>query len=586
MKNFTVALILILFSKFAISQYIIKDGSDLLNLQKLPQEKIYVHHSAAIVFSGEYIYYKLYCQNAQNNRLSTISSNAYVGLINEFGDIVFEHKLRLDKGMATGDFFVNTDVPSGNYKLIAYTQWMKNSGLKQLFKDEIVVINPYLADQKRLLDSSGTIVSETHIAMAEPEIIDSENTELFELNTTENNFKKRQKVLLNLRNFKGKLAHGNYSVLVQKKNEFANLSSLTAEEYGNQYLDKDKSLNKSVGDSIFLPEQRGELFFGQIFDKKTQKPASDKNIIISVPGKEYLLKSAISGQDGYFYTYFKKDYKNPKVIVQVTDEGDYDVVVKKQKKLDFSTIEVSDFTLDKKYESAIKSRSIHNQIENSFFVVKPDSILPKDDIDVFDGGIPEVFHLDDYTRFPTLQETFVEILNTVGYRSGGDYIRVAQKFEKANIEYNDFPAIILIDGVFIPDHSKIRDFDANLIKTIKVLYDQLVLGSKQYQGLVVIETKNGDYFQNFKNENASVNDLKLPKIQKNYFKQQYASGDAQNRIPDYREILLWQPNITITESNFPIEFYTSDITGDYEIRLEGFTTYGKPVSLKKTIFVE
>jgi len=588
MKKFLIILFPILFSQILVSQYVVKDGSELLNLQKLPQEKIYVHHTASIVFSGEYIYYKVYCQNAQNNRLSTISSIAYVSLVNESGNIIFEHKVKLENGMAIGDFFVNTSLPSGNYKLIAYTQWMKNSGLNQLYKGDVVVINPYLINQTALLDSSEIITVEESDAGADHNLqtVTSNSPKLLEIMTSTAGFSKREKVVLELRNYKGKLAYGNYSLLVQKKNNFDNVPYLTAEMYGAQYLKVDKALVKGIGDSIFLPEQRGELFYGQVLDRKTGLPTPNQSVTISIPGKQHLLKSALTGDNGYFYTYIRKDYKIPKAIVQVLDEGDFEINIKKQPPLDFSNISFSNFRLRKAYKDDIEKRSVYNQIENNFFTIKPDSILPKDVIDVFDGGIPEVFHLEDYTRFPTLQETLVEILNNVGYRSGGDYIRVAQEFEKVTVEYNDYHAIVLIDGVFIPNHSKIRDFDARLIKTIKVLQDELVLGSKQYQGLVAIETENGDYSKNYINENTSIVNLLLPRIQKKYFKQQYTENSLQERIPDYREILLWEPNISITENNLPIEFFTSDIAGDYEIILEGFTTYGKPISINKTISVE
>ncbi|WP_350291977.1 hypothetical protein [uncultured Croceitalea sp.] len=588
MKNFVAILILILFSKTTFSQYAIKNNAELASLQKLPQEKIYVHHSASLVFTGEYIYYKVYCKNAQDNRLSTISSVAYVTLIDTQGKQIFKHKVKLQKGLATGDFFINTTIPSGNYKLIAYTQWMKNSGVEQVFKDDIVIVNPYLSDQTALLNvaKDSTVIERKDSLITMNKAVISNSNSFFELNTSRVRFSKREKVELELRNYKGKLGNGNYSLLIQKKNEFASSNPLSAEEYSRGYLRTDKALVKKVGDSIFLPEQRGELFFGRVIDKKTELPASDIDVVISIPGKEPILKNAISDKNGNFYTYIKKDYKNSEIIVQVLNEGDFKIDILKQKELDFSKIKFTNFLIKEEYAESIKSRSVYNQIENNFFSIKPDSILPKDNIDLFDGGLPEIYNLDEYTRFPTLQETFVEILSNVGYRKGGEYIRVAQEFEKVNIAYNDFPAIVLIDGVFIQNHSEIRDFNSELIERILVLQDRLVLGSTEYQGLVSIETKKGDFFENYTNTNTQVSHLEYPRIKKNYFKQQYSNESDSKRIPDYRRILLWYPDITIKEGSLPITFFTSDIKGDYEIVMEGFTTYGKPISLKKTIRVD
>ena len=89
------------------AQYVVKSGDELLNLQKVSQEKIYMHHSASTVFAGEYLYYKLYCQNAQTNRLSNVSMFAYVNLIDFQGNVIFEHKLKLKKGMAQGCMTLN-----------------------------------------------------------------------------------------------------------------------------------------------------------------------------------------------------------------------------------------------------------------------------------------------------------------------------------------------------------------------------------------------------------------------------------------------------------------------------------------------
>ncbi|MBT8186698.1 MAG: hypothetical protein KJO73_03325 [Croceitalea sp.] len=586
LKQLHIAIFCCLFYGFAQGQYLIKDGTDLLSLQKVPQEKIFLHHSSAVLFTGEYLYYKLYCQNAQTNRLSNISAVGYVSLVNDKGVPIFEHKIRLENGMGTGDYFLNTEVPSGNYKLLAYTQWMKNSGLEQLYQDDILIINPYMADQTAILKKDGDkdlLVNEEQIAKE----VDLKGDEsLLQLQLEGNTFSQREKIAVTLRNYKGNLGHGEYSLLVRKVNAIKDIQYLDAVNYGQRYLNADKVLQQGVGDSIVLPEQRGELFFGQVTSKMDNRPAADKNVIISLPGKEHLLKRALTDPTGHFYTYIRKAYKNPLSIVQVLDEGDFKVVVKKQRSLDYAKLQFASHIIDKALAEAIKERSVHNQIENAYFGMKPDSILPKDAIDVFDGGIPEVFRLDDYTRFATLQETFVEILNTVGYRDGGRYIRVAQEFEKFDEPYNDFPAIVLIDGVFIPDHSTIRDFDARQINTIRVLRDQLVLGATQYQGIVAIETENNDFYESYEYINMVKEVLPLPRPEKNYYKQVFSLDSTQSHIPDYRILLFWEPYVKVLDNAQPFEFYTSDVAGEYEVLLEGFTTYGKPISLRKTFVVK
>ncbi|MNL81466.1 hypothetical protein D3C87_2085940 [compost metagenome] len=57
------------------------------------------------------------------------------------------------------------------------------------------------------------------------------------------------------------------------------------------------------------------------------------------------------------------------------------------------------------------------------------------------------------------------------------------------------------------------------------------------------------------------------------------------RIPDFRNQLLWNPDVKLNKDS-QTSFYTSDVAGNYEIRLEGFAKNGTPVSIKELIEVK
>ena len=179
-------------------------------------------------------------------------------------------------------------------------------------------------------------------------------------------------------------------------------------------------------------------------------------------------------------------------------------------------------------------------------------------------------------------------MNNAGYRNnpdGNDYIRIAQDFETYNEDFNSFPAIVLFDGVYITNHEAMKDYDARNIKSISLIRDQFQLANTEYQGIMSVETFDGDYYEQYNWKNGSVNSITKPNPNKNYFVQTYAS-DSFDRIPDYRTLLFWKPNIVIDDNSLDFEFYTSDIKGEFEIIVDGFTTYGKPISFSRSIFVE
>jgi hypothetical protein len=114
-----------------------------------------------------------------------------------------------------------------------------------------------------------------------------------------------------------------------------------------------------------------------------------------------------------------------------------------------------------------------------------------------------------------------------------------------------------------------------------------VLGGKEYQGMMSIETFDGDYMENMVHNNDLLQvGLDLPLVKKNYFKQIYGEGDdPYQRIPDYRRLLFWEPHLKVEASNYAFEFFTSDVEGVFEVVLNGFTTYGKPITVVKEVTV-
>ncbi|MFS4418755.1 hypothetical protein [Maribacter sp. 2307ULW6-5] len=87
-------------------------------------------------------------------------------------------------------------------------------------------------------------------------------------------------------------------------------------------------------------------------------------------------------------------------------------------------------------------------------------------------------------------------------------------------------------------------------------------------------------------KNSSVIHFKKPEPVKNYYQQRYdADDDGFSRIPDYRTLLFWKPHVVIDKNTYELEFFTSDVAGDYEVMLNGFTSYGKPITLTKTFSV-
>ena len=79
--------------------------------------------------------------------------------------------------------------------------------------------------------------------------------------------------------------------------------------------------------------------------------------------------------------------------------------------------------------------------------------------------------------------------------------------------------------------------------------------------------------------------FKLPPLikQKQYYRPDYSNKEVQARIPDYRIQLFWEPNVQFSGGSYSTTFYTSDVSGTYEISIEGFSEEGNYI-LSKDFF--
>jgi hypothetical protein len=66
----------------------------------------------------------------------------------------------------------------------------------------------------------------------------------------------------------------------------------------------------------------------------------------------------------------------------------------------------------------------------------------------------------------------------------------------------------------------------------------------------------------------------------------YAKQVSKSR-PDFRQLLYWNPDIIISQNQSQLlEFYTSDHSGNFTIRIEGITSDGNPISITAKIKVK
>ena len=111
-------------------------------------ERTYIVTDRQVYVSGEEIFCSLFCFDATKGGLSDFSSIAYMELVSPKGSAV-RSKVALRQGRGAGRLRIPSDLPTGNYRLIAYTAQNRNEdGVDPFMSSRILSIYNTLSSNR------------------------------------------------------------------------------------------------------------------------------------------------------------------------------------------------------------------------------------------------------------------------------------------------------------------------------------------------------------------------------------------------------------------------------------------------------
>lgn len=530
-----------------------------------PSEKTHISVNSNLLLAGELLLLKGYSLNSENKE-SKLSDILYVSLRNAEDSIVFRQKLKLANGTANSDFFLPATLMTGTYKLIAYTNYTLNNAENPIFEKNIYVLNPFVKSE--LVNKIETdSVNSIRLDFSENLIVNNSNKVKLSIKTDKETYSFRQKVSLNITNDSAKELGGNFVISVRKKD---------AVEITNPNIGKVNFENNKY----HIPEVRGEIISGNIENLNPNVSVANKVVSLTIPGKNYILKLAKTDAKGQFFFSVDENYLSSESIVQIVEPNrlDYKLIMNdnllKLNNLNGNQALLLNINLKKWLEE----RSVQLQLENAYYNTKKDSLLPRDFSKPFYDNLGVEYLLDDFTRFPTVKETFLEVITLAGTRKEGERTKfvVFNEYDpNRNAQFNNIDPLVLMDGMLIQDAQDILEYNARDIHSIRVLVEPYRYGPKLYSGIIAINTKKGDFHLPINKDYIKKLRLESPVNQKEYYFPDYAENHKLKRIPDNRVQLLWQPNFKLRGEINVQSFFTSDVSGKYEIKIEGYSENGE-----------
>jgi hypothetical protein len=327
----------------------------------------------------------------------------------------------------------------------------------------------------------------------------------------------------------------------------------------------------------YAPELNGYLLQGRV-RQASGAPAVGVPAYLSLPGSSFWFGTAVSHPDGLVQFELPRTYGLRKLVLQTNTVRD-------------STYKVellSPFTagggwaapglppLSSRLAAALTERHVQMQAQHAFPAPVRYEQAPAADTVAFYGRADERYRLDDYTRFPSLEDVMREYVPgvLVRKRKDGFHFMVVDRPHHLNLQENP---LTLLDGLPVFDLNELMAFDPLKIKTLDVMASRYFLGPQVYDGLVSYRTYKGDLAGYPLSAHALLEEYETLQVPREFYAPRYdTEAQQRSRLPDLRNLLYWNPTVNLAAGKpQTLEFFTSDQAGRYLIVTQGLTSDGQ-----------
>ena len=208
----------------------------------------------------------------------------------------------------------------------------------------------------------------------------------------------------------------------------------------------------------------------------------------------------------------------------------------------------------------------------------------------------KTYLLDNYTRFTTMEEVLREYVLEVNVLKRDKEFHLntfnAPGYALLNMQPSqrmfDKDPLVLLDGVPVFDINKIISYDPLKVQKVEVVASKYIWGPIVANGITSFTTYKGDLPGYSLNPHDVIIDYDGLQKQRIFYSPQYLTEkEQQSRLPDFREVLYWSPDVnTNTEGKGHISFYTGDVPGKYLVNLQGISANGDAGSSSFILNVE
>ncbi|MGY6744634.1 MAG: hypothetical protein ACXIUQ_17975 [Cecembia sp.] len=515
--------------------------------QSWEKEEVFAHISKNISLVNDHIWFYL---SVSNDGQASPSKIAYAEIIDRESFPVFQLIVPLNHGKAEGVLTIPPHLESDHYLLRFYTRIspLNEKSGKGVFNQMITVINP----------KKGPITIKPK---------QTRNNYAFEqaktLQIPENTVKKNSEVKIPI-TYSQNLHH----VSIALKNPFL------PEDYqgfAGQEIYYPLEQNNRV-----IPELYGHIIHGKTLDSEVD---TTETFFLSAHGRQSVLNSAKPDHEGNMFFELGPLKAYDFLIAQSLN---YEKQLNFAPQSPFWNLRLKDdfifptLELNEKDREFLEVLILSAQLNPHFIPEKAPEPQP-----IATGLVADkTYFLDDYSRFENMETTLREYVPEVLVRRQNRKPVFKLLNSPLNGLFQENP-LILIDAMPIFDTDALAKFDPKDIEKLEVLTREFSFNEDKFAGVLSLTSFQNDFGKFELPTNSLYLNywpiLKPKKLKTPHFNPNIGVAN----YPDFRSCLIWHT----AQSAEQLHFYTSEITGKYEITVSFFNENGMPQSFKTNLEV-
>ncbi len=584
----------------------------------LPFENIYVHTDKDIYFAGDCLFYKMYLQTNPGQTGDIHSSVFYLGLADTTGRFVVTLELYAKNATASGSILLPDTLRTGIYSLAGWTNNMLIDR-SAVFSRQVLILNRFDEDIIDFVSSQRLFALEPD-SLPEVKIIDLETWKhpsgIFK--AEKNRFGTREMVTLQPETnaLSEKIASASITVTRAESlllNVPGALSPELEELYGTNkttglqqhmllngqglfpaaaFPAKNQTITIKQPDYLIVPEGTGPVINGKVIEKNSNLPVSDAVVFLSAVDSMVNLQYSVSRADGSFYFLLNEYYQGKEIYLSVYNgSGDVsNVEIRLREKFVPRPFSAHKLITHHQIIPYLEEAKVFKRIQRAFPTEKYAWLPLKEPVAAVPSPImySRPYHkvqTRDYLALDDFFEIGNEIVPNLRLR------RRNEKLEASIVNPNNRALLaaepaFFFNGVYLPDVNNLARFSSEQIASVEVLSVPWLFGNIEFSGIVGVFSGQKQVAVPGMENYTIIQGNALHGQRSVDLNEREGEGQRPGFLPDYRETLLWMPEIELANGvPMPVNFFTSDLTGTFAVVMEGFTISGKPFSQKFFISV-